>query len=142
MTTQTAVEYDKPQIEEKINQKVDGVLTRIVGYEFSSYSESVPGSNRDRNGMQTSIEILVDVPGTPYPKPLVFNGFVGSELVGQKVQYEDRIKTTTTFFNPEGRENDSSYRRGKRETERICRLTPTDSKLPSYTFKETSQQSL
>ena len=140
--TQTAVEYNKPQVEEKVNDRVDGVLTRIVGYEFSSHSESVPGSNRDRSNVQTSIEILVDAPGTAYPMELVFNGFVGNELVGQKVQYEDKTKTTTTFFDPKGREKDPSYRRGKRETERICRLTPTDFKFPTYTFRETLQHSL
>jgi len=140
--TQTAVEYDKPQVEEKVNERVDGVLKRIIRYEFLSHSESVPGCNKDRSGIQTSIEILVDVLGTPYPKPLVFNGFVGSELVGQNVQYEDRAKTTTTFFNPEGRENNPSYRTGVRRTERTCRLVSPDNRLPSYTFKETSQYSL
>lgn len=137
--TQTFVEYDTPQVEEKVNDRVDGVLIRIVGYEFSSHSESVPRSNCDRSGMKTTFSIK-KIDGLE--KTLDFNGFVSSELVGQEVQYEDTTKVTTTLFNPKGRENDTSYRRGKRETERICRLSPTDPKLPSYTFKETSRHSL
>ncbi len=46
------------------------------------------------------------------------------------------------FFNPEGRENDPSYRRGKRETERVQRLIPKDGKFPTYISRETSQFSL
>ncbi len=111
--TQATVDYNQSQVEEKVNDRVDGVLTRIVGYEFLSHSESVPGCNRDRSGMKTTFSIK-KIDGLE--KTLDFNGFVGSELVGQEVQYEDAIKVTTTFFNPEGRENHPSYRRGKRET--------------------------
>ncbi len=75
-------------------------------------------------------------------KTLDFNGFVGSELVGQEVTYEDAITITTTFFNPEGRENDPSYRRGVRRTERTCRLVSQNNRLPSYTSKETFQLAL
>ncbi len=142
MVLKQAVEYDKPQVEEKVNKIFRGVLKRIIGYEFSSHSESVPGSNRDTRDTKTSIEILIDVPGEPYPMPLVFEGFVGRELEGQKVQYEDRTKITTTFFDPKGRENDPSYRRGEQRTERVCKLLSLESDLPCYIFRETSQCSL
>ncbi len=39
--TQTAVEYDKPKVEETISHRTSGVLSKIVSYEFSNHSESV-----------------------------------------------------------------------------------------------------
>lgn len=57
---QTAVEYNKPQVEEKVNYRVDGVLTKIIWYEFSSHSESVPGSDHGRSGMKTTRKIFTD----------------------------------------------------------------------------------
>ena len=138
-TVVEVVEYGKPKVEEKVNDIAEGTLTKIVGYEFLSHSESVPGCNSDRSGIKTIFSIKVR---TGLEKTLDFNGFVGSELNGQEVHYEDISRVTTTLFDPKGREKDPSYRKGVRRTERICRIAPVNNSLPLYTSKETSQTSL
>jgi len=136
--SQLPVEYDTPKIVEKVNHNFDGVLTRIVAREFSKYSESIPGSTAYRCEMNTRLLIRMD----ESELTLDLNGFVDSELVGQEVKYVDITKVTTTLFNPKGRENDTSYRRGVRITERTYKLIPLNLNISCYIFKETSQDSL
>jgi hypothetical protein len=132
------IEYDKPLTETTINKDMRGILKKIEAYEFLSHSESVPGSSGSRSGIKTRFLIV----NSQLEESLEFPGFIGAELVEHIIQYTDKITTTTTYFNPKGRENDRSYRRGKQETERTCSLIPASKELPSYIFRETSQGSL
>jgi len=60
------------------------------------------------------------------------------------VIYEEKTVEITTLFDPAGRENDSSYRRGKNEVEQTQRLDPADPlpSLPTYFARKKSQFSL
>jgi len=135
---QTVVEYDKPIVEVKFHHRFEGTLTRIVKYEFSSHSDSSPGCNADRNEIKTTF--LLKEKGRL--ETLGFMGFVGNELVGQEVCYEDMLTEKTILFDPKGRENDRSYRKGCKTAERVCRISPLNKNLPFYISKETSQTSL
>ena len=139
---QAEVEYGKPQVDEKVNERVGGVLSKIVSYEFIRHSESVPGSNADRSNTTTTLAIRVNSRVTEGLHQVKFLGFVGFELIGQEVHYEDRTIEKTTYFDPIGRENHPSYRRGKKETERVQRLIPTNGQFPIYISKQTSQFTL
>lgn len=140
--SQATIEYNKPYINNKINKIVDGVLSRIVKYNFSRHSESVPGSNVDRTNIVTTFLIKNHLSGRVLEQTVEFNGFVGTELIGNKVQYSDRTIEKTTYFDPAGRDNDPSYRMGKKETERVQRIAPENGALPIYISKETSQLTL
>jgi len=137
---QAGIQFEIPQVTEKVNKQLEGVLSKILSYQFEMHSESVPGSNTDWGNVTTKLKVEFKSPtGQELEEIIDVQGFVGAELVGQIVQYEDRTKETTTYFNPKGRENDPSYRQGKKETERIQILSPKDARLPTYTSVQTSQ---
>lgn len=142
-TAQAGTQFEVPQITEKVNRKLEGVLSGIERYEFTRHSGSVPGSNANRSDTKTTLAVKFTNGLDKKLETLIeFQGFVGAELVGQEVQYVDRTRETTTYFNPKGRENDPSYRPGIKETERIQILSPKDAKLPIYTSVQTSQFTL
>ncbi len=139
--TEVAVKYDVPLTEERIIKFVSGTLTEILEYSFDHSSQSVPGSNQD--GSETITTFQIQTSGDSGEKrKLEFRGFVGAELVGHRVVYEEKIIETTTLFDPAGRENDSSYRRGKKEVEQIQRLCSDDRHLPMYSARQRSVFSL
>lgn len=127
------IKYEEPQVERKLNEKVEGVLVRIVSYESTSSSQSVPGYSGDKNNTTTTINIRLNHSPNEEFQQVTFPGFVGFELIGQEVQYDDRTTEKTTYFDPTGRKNDPSFRNGKKETERIHRLLPKDRNFPIYT---------
>ncbi|OGJ20305.1 hypothetical protein A3K73_06835 [Candidatus Pacearchaeota archaeon RBG_13_36_9] len=137
------IKYGEPQIEENTTQKVEGILSKIVNYEFIRNFESIPGGDTDKSTVQTHFIIkFSSATGDKLEQLVNFHGFVGNELVGQKVQFSEKVTEKTTYFDPRGREKDPSYRRGKKETETIQRLTPEDGRLPTYIYKETCLHSL
>jgi len=139
---QTGIQFEVPQVTEKVNQQLEGVLIKILAYQFEMHSEHVPGSNADWGNVTTKLKVEFKSPtGQELEEIIDVQGFVGAELVGQIVQYEDRTRETT-YFDPKGRENDPSYRQGKKETERIQILAPKDARLPTYTSVQTSQFTL
>ena len=139
---QPAIEYGKPQVERKINDEAEGIFDKIVSYKFNRHTESVPGSNVDRTDTITTFSIRTNIGSRDLEHKVEFNGFVGAELVGQEVQYDDKTTETTTYFDPTGRENEQSYRKGKKETKRVQRIIPKDGGLPIYISEKTSQVSL
>lgn len=137
MTTSTIV-YGEPQVERRVN-KSSGVVNKIFEYKFSHYSESVPGSDKERSGAKTTLRLVED---NGLERQLDFDGFIGREVIGERVDYEEVTEISTTFFDPTGRENDPLYRRGKKEIKKVCRLSPQDKSFPPYVSEEISQHSL
>lgn len=137
--SQIVAQYDAPLTEERIDISISGTLTAILGYSFDHVAESVPGNNQDRSEITTTFQI--DIPTDFIGKyEIKFRGFIGAELVGHKVTYEERTAETTTLFDPVGRKNDPSYRRGKKEVEHSQSLHPTDPlpPLPTYSARQRS----
>ena|SRR3989344_8685127 len=139
MTVETLVEYDKPRVEEQTNEKVSGIFEKIVGYEFLNHSESVPGSNQNRSSLKTTFSIRNEKDSV---KTLNFNGYIGSELIGQEVGYEELIRVKTIIFDPKNLRDNPLNRKGVKNIEKICKLIPKQDGLPIYTSKETSQYSI
>ena len=130
--------YDEPQIERKINHQTTGVFDRISLYEFLQHSESTPGGTVDRTEIKTHFH-LDGVAGF-----FEFPGFIGSELVGQKVSFEDIEEIATTYFDPERKANNPAWRIGKREITRIWQINSLEDAAalkhqPSYKSVQTSQ---
>jgi len=139
----TKVEYNKPQIEGVMNKSVKGVLKRIVAYQFKRHFESVPGCNSDRTNATTTFIIGVPTSGIVggLEHEIEFNGYIGTELIGKRVSYEDWT-IETTLFDPTGRESDPTFRKGRRDTERTQRLISIDGTLPSYESTATGTYSI
>jgi|SRR3989344_3032438 len=127
----------RPSDEESVKES-RGILKKIVRYIFIHTGESVPGSTRDKNEVMTTL--LIEDKGLEYA--LEFNGFIGGELVGREVLYEEKITTTTELFNQKGRENDPAYREGRKEINITRKLGPVDGKTPSYTYMSHYQHSI
>lgn len=136
------IEYGKPYVEENPTKIISGVLEQIVSVDFLSHSTSVPGSSGDVSKIRT--RFIIKHAGLK--ETFEFPGFIGSELVGKRVIYSKRERTTKTYFNPKGRENDPTYRVGKIEEERITSIAPESitqhQELPSYRFIESSMTSM
>lgn len=139
---QESLMYDVPRVIEKTNKFLEGFLDRIESYEFHVHSESVPGCSRDVSRTTTTLHIRKT--GEISPTKLEFPAYVGQELVGHTVTFEDKTIETRTLFDPKGRENDSSFRIGKVETVHIQSLTVnnSDKPIPKYVIRQTSQYSL
>lgn len=132
------MESYKQGVEEQKSMK-KGILKKIEDYIFVHYGESIPGSTRDKSGAITNL-LMEDEEGLEHR--IEFEGFVGAELIGREVMYEEKTTIITELFNQEGRENDPSYRRGRKEIKKFCRLVPSDEKTPSYTSINNYQCSL
>lgn len=141
LMSQATIEYNKPYIE-KVNNIAVGILSEIIKYEFTRHSESVPGSSTDRTNVATTFLIKTKTSTEDLERKVKFNGFIGNELIGNEVQFDDRIAEKTTYFDPEGMESYPWFRRGKKEIERVQRVIPVNKSLPTYISRETSQFSL
>src|SRR3989344_9589736 len=104
----------RPSDEESVKES-RGILKKIVRYIFIHTGESVPGSTRDKNEVMTTL--LIEDKGLEYA--VEFNGFIGGELVGREVLYEEKTTIKTELFDGKGRENDPTYRAGIRKINKI-----------------------
>jgi len=132
------MEDNKPRAEEQTDRKI-GILRKIEGYVFTHIGESIPGSTCDKSEVITTL-LIGDDRGLEHK--VEFNGFIGGELVGREVLYEEKTTIKTELFDGKGRENDPTYRAGIRKINKICKLTPADGKAPSYTSISHYQHSL
>jgi hypothetical protein len=133
------VKYGEPIVTEKPSRNIKGVLSQIVDHSSSNRSSSMMDMTV-RNGSQNSTKFLIMFRGdkqstwpvSEFEAEIDFRGFVGYELVGQEVQYVERIRKTVVFFDPKSKDYNSSCRRGMKTTERAQGIFPVDKKLPNY----------
>lgn len=134
-------QQEAQQIESK-EQTIRGELTSL-DYRFENSSGSSPGSGSyDKTSMITQLGIhgrssLYKINHSETCE-VNFREIVGSELLGKTITYEVKETKEITLFDEKSQ---NFLGEGKVRTERIEKITPDSSTLPTYVSRQVTQNS-